>query len=150
MVGGAGNDAMSGGDGDDFISGSIGSDQMVGGAGLDSLFGRTGDDGLYGGDGSDRLEGGAGVDGLWGGAGSDSFFFDAGSGDLDVIFDGEFGPGPGDRVFIRGAGFSDFAAMMANAYESGGTTVIPFNNTTGIFIVGYSIAQLSSDDFAFI
>ena len=123
---------------------------MVGGAGLDSLFGRTGDDGLYGGDGSDRLEGGAGVDGLWGGAGSDSFFFDAGSGDLDVIFDGEFGPGPGDRVFIRGAGFSDFAAMMANAYESGGTTVIPFNNTTGIFIVGYSIAQLSSDDFAFI
>jgi Ca2+-binding RTX toxin-like protein len=150
MTGGAGNDAMNGADGDDLMSGSIGSDQMVGGSGVDSLYGRSGDDGLYGGDGNDRLEGGAGVDGLWGGAGSDGFVFDVGSGDLDVIFDGEFGSGPGDLVVIRGAGFGDFASMMANAYESGGTTVIPFSNTSGIFIVGYAIAQLSSDDFAFI
>lgn len=36
--------------------------------------------------------------------------------------------------------------MMVNAYETGGTTVIPFNNSTGIFIVGYTIAQLSPDE----
>jgi Ca2+-binding RTX toxin-like protein len=94
-----------GGDGNDA---SVGSDQIVGGAGVDSLFGFAGDDGLYGGDGDDRLDGG---DGLFGGFGNDTFVFDAGSGGLDVIFDGEFGPGAGDLIAVQNGGLSvdDFA-----------------------------------------
>jgi hypothetical protein len=88
---------------------------------------------------------------LNGGAGSDTFVSNVGVGDLDVIFEGEFGHGAGDLIAISGGGFGlNFASMMVNAYETGGTTVIPFNNSTGIFIVGYTIAQLSPDDFAFI
>jgi Ca2+-binding RTX toxin-like protein len=147
LAGGAGDDAMNGDAGNDFMDGGLGFDQMAAGAGDDSLFGLAGDDGLYGGDGNDRLEGGTGVDGLWGGAGNDSFVFDVGSGGLDVVFDGQFGQGTGDLVAIQGSGLN-FETMMSRAYESSGVTVIPFTNSTGLFIVGYSIASLHPDDFA--
>jgi Ca2+-binding RTX toxin-like protein len=153
VMGGDGNDAMNGDAGNDTMDGGIGFDQIVAGAGNDLLFGREADDGLYGGDGNDRLDGGLGVDGLWGGAGSDTYVFDFASGGLDVVFDGEFGlgtgPGRGDLIAIQGSGMN-FRTMMSLAYESGGVTVIPFTNSTGLFIVGYSIASLHQDDFAFL
>jgi hypothetical protein len=151
IAGDDGNDAMNGDAGDDLMIGGVGSDQIVGGAGVDALFGFAGDDGLYGGDGNDRIDGGAGVDGLFGGFGNDTFVFDVGSGGLDVVFDGQFGAGAGDLIAVQGAGSGvDFASMLSRAYETGGVVVIPFNNVTGIYLVGYTITSLSADDFAFI
>jgi hypothetical protein len=34
--------------------------------------------------------------------------------------------------------------------ETGGVVVIPFSNTTGLYLVGHTMASLSVDDFAFI
>jgi Ca2+-binding RTX toxin-like protein len=151
MFGGDGNDAMNGDAGNDFMDGGVGSDQMVAGAGADSLFGFAGDDGLYGGIGDDWLEGGVGVDGLFGGAGNDTYVFDVGSGGLDVIFDGEFRAGTSDLIAVQNAGSGvDLGSMLSRAYETSGVVVIPFSNTTGLYVVGYTIASLSADDFAFI
>jgi hypothetical protein len=52
---------------------------------------------------------------------------------------------------VQGAGSGvDFAAMMSRAYETGGVVVIPFSNTTGLYLVGHTMASLSVADFAFI
>ncbi len=68
-----------------------------------------------------------------------------------MIFDSQFGAGAGDLVVVQGAGSGvDFAAMMSRAYETGGVVVIPFSNTTGLYLVGHTMASLSVDDFAFI
>jgi RTX calcium-binding nonapeptide repeat (4 copies) len=150
VFGGEGNDILVLGDGHDAGWGGAGNDIILADTGNDFLFGGLGDDWLYGGSGEDRLNAGPGVDGILTEAGNDTVFFDVLTSGLDVIMDGSFGPGDGDKIAILNGGeVSDFNAVISHAYQDGPYVVIAFNATTGIYINGYTIAQLAADDFLF-
>ena len=160
LDGGAGTDGVFGGEGIDILVlgtghdagwGGPGNDIILADTGNDFLFGGTGDDWLYGGSGEDRLDAGPGVDGILTGTGNDTVVFDVQTSGLDVIFDGSFGPGDGDKIAILNGGeVSDFNAVISHAYQDGSNVVIAFDATTGIYVNGYSIAQLAADDFLFV
>ena len=112
--------------------------------------GGDGDDWLYGGSGEDLQNAGPGVDGILTEGGNDTVVFDVQASGLDVIVDGSFGAGDGDKIEIHNGGqVSDFNAVISHAYQDGPYVVIAFDATTGIYINGYSIAQLAADDFLF-
>jgi Ca2+-binding RTX toxin-like protein len=141
---------MNGDDGNDLMAGGDGNDIMVGGAGNDVVYSDGGDDWLYGGEGHDVLAGGPGVDGILTGSGNDLVLFDVASSQLDVVFDGAFGPGAGDQVLLTNAGSVDtFAELQGLMYQSGSDVVIAFDANTGLYLKGYALNQLSSDDFLF-
>jgi hypothetical protein len=151
VFGGEGNDILVLGAGHDAGWGGAGNDIILADAGNDFLFGGTADDWLYGGSGEDRLDAGPGVDGILTGTGNDTIAFDVQTSGLDVIFDGSFGPGEGDKIAILNGGqVSDFNALISHAYQDGQYVVIAFDATTGIYINGYTIAQLAADDFLFV
>jgi Ca2+-binding RTX toxin-like protein len=156
VFGGEGNDILDLGDGHDAGWGGAGNDLIFAGTGNDFLFGGTGDDWIYGGSGEDLLNAGPGVDGIVTGAGNDTVVFDVQTSGLDVIVDGSFGPGDGDKIEIHnGGGVSDFNAVISHAYQDGPNVVIAFQNATtgdwdtGVYINGYTIPQLAADDFFF-
>jgi Ca2+-binding RTX toxin-like protein len=159
LDGGAGTDGVFGGEGNDILvlasghdagGGGAGNDIILADTGNDFLFGGTGDDWLYGGSGEDRLDAGPGIDGLLTGTENDTVFFDVLTSGLDVIIDGSFGPGDGEKIAILNGGeVSDFDGVISHAYQDGPYVVIAFDATTGIYINGYSIAQLAADDFLF-
>ena len=150
VFGGEGNDILVLGAGHDAGWGGAGNDIILAGTENDFLFGGLGDDWLYGGSGEDRLNAGPGVDGILTGTENDTVFFDVQTSGLDVISDGSFGPGDGDKIEIHNGGqVSDFNAVISHAYQDGPNVVIAFDATTGIYINGYSIAQLAADDFLF-
>ncbi len=151
LFGGEGNDILVLGAGHDAGWGGPGNDIILADAGNDFLFGGTADDWLYGGSGEDRLDAGPGVDGILTGTGNDTVVFDVQTSGLDVIFDGSFGPGDGDKIeILNGGAVSDFNAVISHAYQDGQYVVVAFDATTGIYISGYSIAQLAADDFLFV
>jgi Ca2+-binding RTX toxin-like protein len=160
LDGGAGTDGVFGGEGNDILVlasghdggwGGAGNDIILADIGNDFLFGGTGDDWLYGGSGEDRLDAGPGVDGILTGTEDDTVFFDVLTSGLDVIIDGSFGPGDGEKIAILNGGeVSDFDGVISHAYQDGPYVVIAFDATTGIYINGYSIAQLAADDFLFV
>jgi Ca2+-binding RTX toxin-like protein len=138
------------GDGHDAGWGGADNDIILAGTGNDFLFGGAGDDWIYGGSGEDLLNAGPGVDGILTEAGNDTIVFDVQTSGLDVISDGSFGPGDGDKIEIHNGGeVSDFNAVISHAYQDGPYVVIAFNATTGIYINGYSIARLRLGQFAF-
>jgi Ca2+-binding RTX toxin-like protein len=150
IFGGEGNDILVLGDGHDAGWGGAGNDMIFAGTGNDFLFGGLDHDWIYGGSGEDLLNAGPGVDGIVTGAGNDTVVFDVQTSGLDVIVDGSFGPGAGDKIEIHNGGaVSDFNAVISHAYQSGPNVVIAFNNTTGIYINEYTIPQLAADDFFF-
>jgi Ca2+-binding RTX toxin-like protein len=150
VFGGEGNDILVLGDGHDAGWGGAGNDIILAGTGNDFLFGGLADDWIYGGSGEDLLNAGQGVDGILTEAGNDTVVFDVQTSGLDVIVDGNFGPGDGDKIEIHNGGeISDFNAVISHAYQDGPYVVIAFNATTGIYINGYSSAQLAADDFFF-
>jgi Ca2+-binding RTX toxin-like protein len=150
VFGGEGNDILVLGAGHDAGWGGAGNDIILAGTENDFLFGGLGDDWLYGGSGEDHLNAGQGVDGILTEGGNDTVFFDVQTSGLDVITDGSFGPGDGDKIAILNGGeVSDFNAVISHAYQDGPNVVIAFDATTGIYINGYSIAQLAPDDFLF-
>jgi Ca2+-binding RTX toxin-like protein len=150
VFGGEGNDIVVLGDGHDAGWGGAGNDIILARTGNDFLFGGLGDDWLYGESGEDRLNAGPGVDGIVTGTENDVVFFDVQTSVLDVITDGSFGPGDGDKIAILNGGeVSDFNAVISHAYQDGPYVVIAFDATTGIYINGYTTAQLAADDFLF-
>jgi Ca2+-binding RTX toxin-like protein len=150
VFGGEGNDIVVLGDGHDAGWGGGGNDIILARAGNDFLFGGLADDWIYGGSGEDLLNAGPGVDGIVTEAGNDTIVFDVQTSGLDVISDGSFGLGDGDKIEIHNGGeVSDFNAVISHAYQDGPSVVIAFNATTGIYINGYSIGQLAPDDFFF-
>jgi Ca2+-binding RTX toxin-like protein len=166
-----------GGEGGDQLFGRGRDDRLHGGPGIDTLRGDSGNDELRGGAGNDTLDGGPGIDRLFGGLDNDTFVFDVATSGVDIIVDGEFGPGPGDHVKIQKPGAIDtFAELMSHSSQSGSDVVIafdatrraigpfepmskssqggsdlviPFDATTSIVIRNQTIAQLSADDFLF-
>lgn len=160
---GEGNDTGTGGDGDDYFDGGIGNDFMdggtgndtqiagagfdtaVGGAGNDLLDGGADADSLSGADGNDTLRGGSGDDLLAGGRGADVFIFGAGFGN-DTIIDFRRVE---DEIRFEGAGFADFADMMAHALQVGRHVMITNAAGDSLQLNNTLLSSLQSADFLF-
>lgn len=140
-----GNDSVDGGSGNDTLIVGAGSDTAAGGAGNDFLSGGADADSLSGGDGSDTLEGASGNDVLAGGRGADVFIFGAGFGH-DAIIDFRRIE---DEIRFEGAGFADFADMMAHALQVGRHVVITNAAGDSLQLNNVLLSSLQSADFLF-
>ena len=158
LNGEGGQDALYGGDGNDTLSGGGQGDTLYGGEGIDTLNGGEGSDTLYGGDGNDTLNGEEGFqDTLYGGEGNDiltgggwganNFHFGANFG-LDTITD--FGANAfGDVIVFDSVLYADFDAVLADAYQDGGDTVIEYDENNKITLQGVQLTNLTQDEFQF-
>lgn len=154
QTGGTGNDTLTGtaldekldgAAGNDTLTGLGGADTLVGGAGNDSMDGGAGIDSLSGGDGNDSLAGGAGDDVLTAGRGSDVFVFGAGFGHDTLV---DFKPVE-DDIRLVGAGFTNFADVLAHALQVGANVVITGSAGDTLQLNNVLIANLQSADFLF-
>ena len=55
----------------------------------------------------------------------------------------------GDVIRLEGFGYTDFADLLAAAYEDGADTVIAFDGNNSITLSGVTLASLHTDDFVF-
>ncbi|MEP4198427.1 MAG: CARDB domain-containing protein [Aliishimia sp.] len=162
---GLGADTAYGGDGDDHVFGSAGKDVLTGedgndalrgGSGGDDLAGGDGDDNIVGNRGNDKIAGGAGNDVLTGGDGAalgdnsrDIFIFasDAnGGGGFDRIRDFEDNV---DKLDLSGTVYTDFAEVLADAYDVGAHMEVNFDAGGILRIENFSIAEFSAGDVLF-
>ena len=133
----------------DSLRGDAGANFLYGLNGADFIFGRGGDDVLIGGDGDDILFGNQGDDAIYGGAGNDLIMFDAGDG-RDVLFDFVAGVGVGDAIQLGASlGVSSFAQLQSHMTQVGDDTLISFDATTSLTIVGVKPGALAANDFIF-
>jgi Ca2+-binding RTX toxin-like protein len=131
----------------DSLRGDAGANFLYGLNGADVIYGRGGDDVLIGGDGDDMLFGNQGDDAIYGGAGNDSIMFGAGDG-RDALFD--FAAGAGDVIQLGGSlGVSSFEQLQWRMTQVGGDTIISFDATTSLTIVGVTPGALAANDFIF-
>lgn len=127
IIGGAGDDSLNGGGGNDTITAGAGDTVIRGGDGDDLITGGAGDDELRGGDGADTINSGAGNDivytskgtgdviNLSAGVGLDTIVFKNGTGTTSVTgFDEDLG----DSIDVSDLGYSTFAEVLANAYQT--------------------------------
>jgi hypothetical protein len=121
---------------------------LTGGGNPDTLYGHAGNDTLNGAGGNDYLNGGTGNDMLTGGAGDDRFYFQTGDGQ-DTITDFTPGNASGDVIELHGYGVTSFAALQPFMSQSGGDTVIAFDDQNHIVLHNVTMAQLNSGDFLF-
>lgn len=145
LNGTAGDEVLDGLAGNDVLIGAGGADTLKGGAGNDSLNGGAGIDSLNGADGNDTIVGGAGNDILAAGRGADVFVFNAGFG-KDTLID--FKPGE-DDIRLVGAGFNNFAEVMANATQVGANILITNAAGDSLQLNNLQLASLQSGDFLF-
>ncbi len=159
-----GEDYLEGGHDDDILYGDAielagnaagGDDNLQGGRGNDTLYGDSktaetttigGDDYLVGGSGNDKLIGGGGNDFMVGGYGNDVFAFASDSGE-DVIWDFSQVTGNDDALDVSGYGFTaitDFSIF--DVYEG---SVVEFNTSDHVVLVGVDAGTLSDEDFLF-
>ncbi|HEY0649136.1 calcium-binding protein [Phenylobacterium sp.] len=146
LTGTTADELLNGGNGNDTLGGGEGADTLTGGAGVDILSGGAGIDSLSAGDGADTLAGGAEDDVLLGGRGADFFTFEGLFGD-DVITD--FKPIDDTGRFV-GAGFTDFADVLAHASQVGSNVVITNAAGDSLKLNDLQLASLSSGDFLFV
>lgn len=158
LEGGAGQDSLFGGANNDFISGGSSADEIFGSKGVDTLFGDGGNDLISGAADNDVIDGGAGNDTivggrqndvLTGGTGNDRFIYSGG--EIDIITDFEAGAAVGDVIEISGLGtsFDTFGEIIAAASDNGVDTTIDFGGGDFIRLLGVTVADLASNDFAF-
>lgn len=145
LNGTAGDEVLDGLAGNDVLTGAGGADTLKGGAGNDSLNGGAGIDSLNGADGNDTIVGGAGNDILAAGRGADVFVFNAGFG-KDTLID--FKPGE-DDIRLVGAGFNNFAEVVANAVQVGANILITNAAGDSLQLNNLQLASLQSGDFLF-
>ncbi|MCL6283083.1 Ig-like domain-containing protein [Ruegeria sp. 2012CJ41-6] len=153
VSGGAGNDRLKGGFGNDELNGGADDDRLIGGFGSDTLKGGEGNDVLKGGIGRDVLAGGAGDDVLKGGWGRDSFVFDGGHDvirDFDTGFEFLWWSLPGDSIVLDIEGVDSFGDVLASASQVGRHTRLEFNDDDSLLLRNVWVAELDSDDFAFV
>ena len=173
LIGGRGNDtlrddstdnnSMSGGAGNDKIFAFSAIDPtlshvttMNGGAGNDFLINGGGNSLMLGGSGNDNLIGGFGADFMYGGSGADKFGF----ADNDGFFNNLIANGFDDVVFDYTDGVDKFvlsgvsvvAVTNFSTFQGSGAAV-SYNNGVGnngfFFVIGYSNALATPDDFIF-
>jgi Ca2+-binding RTX toxin-like protein len=113
------------------------------------LDGGTGSDELYAGAGADTIIGGKGDDRLAGDAGYDNFVFGRSFG-RDTILDFEGGAATGDVITFDHTLFANFAAVMADSIDIGGSTIIIHDAKNVLILDGVAKATLHANDFAFI
>jgi len=145
LVGTAADEVLNGGNGVDTLQGLGGADTLAGGNGDDSLSGGAGIDSLSAADGADTLSGGAGDDVLTGGRGADLFDFGAAFGD-DIVTDFR---SIDDTIRFVGAGFTDFADVMAHAVQVGANVVIANDGGDSLQLNNALLSSLQSADFLF-
>jgi Ca2+-binding RTX toxin-like protein len=139
---------LSGGEAVDGTGNKLGN--VIFGNAMDNVLdGAAGNDQLYAGGGNDTLIGGRGNDVLAGDSGDDSFLFRPGFG-RDTIVDFTAGAGTGDLVTFDHRLFADFAAVMADAIDVAGNTVIVHDAGSILVLAGVPLAALHADDFAFV
>ena len=148
--GDADNDLIFGGGGNDDIDGGIGNDTLFGNRNADALFGNIGDDELRGGNGGDTLDGGAGDDILFGGdnvlgdGSVDTFVFASTDNGQDIVKDFEDNK---DVLDLSALGFVDFAALLAQTTEAGGTDLrIALNGGDQVVIENFLLSQFDAGD----
>lgn len=151
-------DVVSGGDGADALYGRAGDDTLHGDGGQDSLHGHDGDDVLNGGAagdtitagaGEDSITGGSGDDHLWGGAwtadgAADTFIFDL-TGGQDYIHDFEL---TYDQVDLSTTSLT-WRDLLDMIEDQSWATYLNFGNDSGIYLVGITASDLTSDHFVF-
>lgn len=142
LAGKRGRDVLRGRGGSDVLRGGRGADTLEGGRGADTLEGGRGDDTLYGGRGNDRLAGGSGDDTLSGGPGSDRFVFAAGETDANTITDFA----AGDRVVLKGSGFSSVSDIIASV-QAVGSTGYRYTLAPGLTVETTNNRALRTEDF---
>lgn len=143
LIGGAGADVLRGGRDNDLAQGGDDDDRIQGERGNDTLLGEAGEDFLFGGDGQDILNGGADDDRLSGGEHADVFVFDIGGG-ADTIIDWQEGL---DQIDLTGFGLADLDAVLDIAVEIRNGVQLQFESGDSLQIGGWSLAELSEDDF---
>lgn len=144
LVGTGLDEKLDGGNGDDTVTGGAGADTVLGANGNDSLAGGAGIDSVSGANGDDTLAGGAGDDVLTGGRGADVFIFGTGFGD-DIVTDFR----SEDEIRFQGAGFVDFADMLAHAAQVGAHVVITNAAGDSLQLNNTQLGSLQSADFLF-
>ena len=134
-----------------WVRGTNAGETLAGVAWGETLDGGSGADTLNAAGGNDTLIGGGDNDWLVGGSGDDTFLFNLGSGD-DVIadFTVHAGTAIGDTIELHDQTASTFAAIMANATETGGNTTINLDDGHSILLNGVTLDQLGQDDFLFV
>ena len=150
---GAGDDQLNGRWGGDIVSGGAGDDLLNGGFGDDLLNGGASNDRVHGGFGRDALAGGEGEDVLFGGLGRDSFVFDGGHDvlrDFDSGFEFLWWSLSGDKISLDIAGVNSFADVLASASQVGHHTRLEFSEDDSLLLRNVCVAELDSDDFAFV
>ena len=117
----------------------LASDGAIGGTGnwLDNI--------IIAGNVGATLNGLGGNDVLVGGSGADTFVIAAGNGS-DVIENFQTG---NDKIRLEGYGLSSFSAVMSNAYQSGGDTVVDLKNGETLTFRNVSLSNLSASDFGY-
>jgi len=129
--------------------GTGGNDILIGGNDDDILSGGAGDDRLEGGAGDDVIDGGGGNDILTGGAGDDLFVFTDGGND-DTVTDFTVGAATDDTIDLTGtSAVSDFEDVQSIASQVGNHTVIDFEGSDSITLLGINVGDLHQDDFLF-
>lgn len=124
------------------------SDHLTGDANANKIHGYGGDDTIFAGAGDDTIIAGDGDDTVEGGAGDDAFFFRSDFGN-DIITDFTAGAGSEDVIQFA-ATFDSVADVLAAASDVGADTVIYVNDDTSITLQNVSVADLHTDDFAFV
>ncbi|MGF7146743.1 Ca2+-binding RTX toxin-like protein [Sphingomonas zeicaulis] len=141
------------------IRGTAFKDILRGDGGINAIYGNDGNDDLRGGGGNDILVGGGGIDWLAGEAGNDRLaggadtdvFLFGGNGGRDVITDFGAGAASGDLIRIGpGLAFDTFEQIMAVTSQVGADTIIRFDASNSITLLGVTMTDLNAGDFLFI
>lgn len=150
--------------------GTANADAKVGTAGNDTLDGAGGADTLDGAAGNDRIIGGKGADKLTGGTGADTFVYNSIADDytgttkqianrVDTITD--FSVKDGDKIDLKGLGFTKFSGAAAVdaapkgtlGFDNATSTLSGFDSTgkneLSIILTGVTAADLSDSAFIF-
>jgi serralysin len=128
----------------DQLFGSEAANWMIGDDGHDLMFGWGGNDSLYGGLGDDLLDAGAGNNYLSGGGGRDRFYISPIAG-ASIIedFSAE------DDLLLSRSLFSDFTALKAFSYQSGGDVIIA-KEAFSLTLKSFNLANLSAGNLLFV
>ncbi len=137
------------GEGDDFVQTFGGNDIVRGQGGDDNLSTDAGSDVVDGGAGNDTLDGGRGNDVLIGGEGADTFVFELVSG-RDVVNDFSFEEG--DVIAFSQSiqaiyGINSLTDL--DIADANGDTLIRFDETNDIRLIGVNAADVTDDFFLF-
>ncbi len=169
LFGAGGNDLLFGGGGNDSLKGGGGDDIINGGAGNNIIRGGDGDDIIIGGAGNDTIKGGDGMDTISVTGGNNVVFTSQGDGDTIDLAGGlldtvvmkngtgmtavaNFGAAAGDSVDVSDLGYTSFAEVLANSYQTdvdgtGTDSTVILGADSSLVLTGVTLAALVDANF---